>query len=299
MALPNLRPLSFGEILDGAFSLYRRNFVTFAVTALIPTGLMIAGFALMGGAGIAAMSSEGTPASVGPAMYAGLVVMVVALVGFMVMYGALTRQAAQSYTGQPTSVGDGMRAGLRSVLPLLGAAIIAWIGLVVAVFGVALVGGIIGAVVGQLGTAIAMLAGLVMVVVFVGAGLGAVAMLFAVLPAIVVEGAGPLRALERSFELARGALGRVVGLMVVTLVITYLPMIAIMWMTGSFAQFANPQAVPSPTQFMTQQVLAMGVSVFTGPFMMAVIVLLYFDRRVRTEGLDVQMMTDRLAVAGD
>jgi hypothetical protein len=87
--------------------------------------------------------------------------------------------------------------------------------------------------------------------------------------------------------------------MLVTLLITYLPMFAVLALTGGFAQLANPGALPSPTQFITQQVLAMGVGVLTGPFMIAVIVLLYFDRRVRTEALDVQMMTDRLAVAGD
>ena len=41
MALSNLRPLSFGEILDSAFTLYRRNFATFVLTALIPTGVLI------------------------------------------------------------------------------------------------------------------------------------------------------------------------------------------------------------------------------------------------------------------
>jgi hypothetical protein len=124
-------------------------------------------------------------------------------------------------------------------------------------------------------------------------------MLFGVLPAIVVENAGPLRSLERSVELARGAMGRVVGLMLVTLLITYLPMMAVLAFTGGFAQMANPSAVPTPTQFITQQVLALGIGVFTGPFMVSVMVLLYFDRRVRTEALDVQMMTDRLALAGD
>jgi hypothetical protein len=118
-------------------------------------------------------------------------------------------------------------------------------------------------------------------------------------PAIVVEGAGPLEALERSFTLARGALGRVIGLMLVTLLITYLPMMAVMAFTGGFAQIMNPDAIPTAGQFITQQVLSMGVGILTTPFMVAVIVLLYFDRRVRTEALDVQMMTDQLAVAGD
>lgn len=143
-----------------------------------------------------------------------------------------------------------------------------------------------------------MVGGFLMVVLMVAVYLGIIGLLFAVAPAVIVERAGPLEALERSFTLARGALGRVIGLMLVTILITYLPMIAVLAVTGGFAQLANPGAVPSGAQFITQQVLSMGVGILTTPFMAAVIVLLYFDRRVRTEALDVQMMTDSLAVAG-
>jgi hypothetical protein len=41
------------------------------------------------------------------------------------------------------------------------------------------------------------------------------------------------------------------------------------------------------------------LNLLTAPFLACVCVVLYYDRRVRAEALDVQMMTDRLAVAGD
>ena len=299
MALPNLRPLGFGEILDGAFTLYRRNFATFALTALIPTAVVVVGFVVLGGSMFAGMASQDPTAMLGAFMGVGLLVMAVTVVAFLVMYGALTHEAAQAYTGQPTSLGDGMRAGLRAAPRLLGAGIVAVVGIVVAMIVLSLVMGVLIAILGQLGGALAVLGSVLMVCAMIAAYGSIIALLFAVLPAIVVEGAGPIRALERSVELARGSIPRILGVMLVTLLITYLPMIAIMWMTGGFAQMANPGALPTPTQFITQQVLTLGVSVFTSPFMMAVIVLLYFDRRVRTEALDVQMMTDRLAVAGD
>ena len=47
MPVPNLRPLGFGEILDGAFSLYRRNLVTFFLTAVLPLGALAASGVLM------------------------------------------------------------------------------------------------------------------------------------------------------------------------------------------------------------------------------------------------------------
>jgi hypothetical protein len=61
----------------------------------------------------------------------------------------------------------------------------------------------------------------------------------------------------------------------------------------------NPETLPTTQQLMTQQVLGWAVGVLTTPFMVSVIVLQYFDRRVRTEALDVQMMADRLAVAAN
>ncbi|WP_420129673.1 hypothetical protein [Longimicrobium sp.] len=299
MALPPLRPLGFGEILDGAFTLYRRNFVTFILTALIPTAVMIVGFVVLGGGFVAAATTDDPTALIGAAFGGLMLLGAVAIAAVLIMWGGLTREAAQSYTGQPTSVGDGMRAGLRAALPLLGSMFLIGIGGMVAFFAVALLGGILIGIFSSMGGAAAVVGMFLMFVVVMAAYLGIIGLLFAVGPAIVVEGAGPLEALERSFTLARGALGRVIGLMLVTILITYLPMMAVLAFTGGFAQMMNPQALPTPGQFITQQVLSMGVGILTTPFMVAVIVLLYFDRRVRTEALDVQMMTDQLAVAGD
>ena len=106
-------------------------------------------------------------------------------------------------------------------------------------------------------------------------------------------------AVERSFTLARDALPRIVGVMVVALLITSLPGVAINWLTGGFATLMNPDVVPSPGTLMTRELLSIVGTAITTPFSVAVTVLLYFDRRVRTEALDVQMMTDNLAVAGD
>jgi hypothetical protein len=299
MALHTLRPLSFGEILDGAFTLYRRNFVTFVLTALIPTVAIGVVFLALGGGMMASAASGDTSGYLSALMGAGLVVMVVAFGGMLLMWGALTREASQAYTGQPITVGDGLQAGARAILPLLGSGVLAFVGAMLAALGVGLVLMIVIAFMAALGGATAVLGMLLAFLGWVGFILAAIAVLFAVTPAVVVEGAGPLEALERSYALARGALGRVIGLMCVTVLITYLPTMAVMAMTGGFAQMMNPETLPTTQQLVTQQLLGLAVTVLTTPFMVSVIVLLYFDRRVRTEALDVQMMADRLAVAGD
>ena len=299
MSPATLRPLGFGEILDGAFTLYRRNFVTFAVTTLIPTLAMGAGFLLLGRGLFSTLASDDPMEIIGSFFTGMFVLMIVSVLAALVMWPALTREAAQAYTGQPTSVADGFSFGLRAALPLLGAGILVWIGMMVAGFVVGLALTVVAGVLAVMGTVGQLLAGLVMLCGYLGFMLGSVAILFAVVPAIVVEGAGPLEALERSFTLARGALPRIVGLMLVTGLITYLPMLAALALTGGFTQMMNPQALPTPAQFMTQMVLSMGVGILTTPFLASVIVLLYFDRRVRTEALDVRMMADHLAVAGN
>jgi len=295
MSPHNIRPLGFGEILDGAFTLYRRNLAPFLITALIPIAVMAGAFALFGVGAAIAMAS-GDPSSIAGA--AGAVVLM-GLVGgmvYVVMWGGLTREVSEAYLGRPAIVGDGMRTGFRKALPIIGAGLIATLLIIIAVFAVMLVVGVIAAVGAASGsTAFGLLLGVVAGVLALTVYMLIIAVFFAIVPAIVVEDKGPIEAVGRSIDLARGALGRVVGLMVVTILITYLPVLAVGFLTGSFASIADPSTVPSAGQVVMQQVLGLGVSVLTTPFLVAVIVLLYFDRRVRTEALDVQMAADRLA----
>ena len=119
-------------------------------------------------------------------------------------------------------------------------------------------------------------------------------------PAVIVEGAGPVEAIARSLKLAQGALPRITGLMVVTLIITYLPILAVLAVTGGFAQALDPAAAGAANAgaLVAQQLLTWLISVLTTPFMTSVLVVLYYDRRVRAEALDVRMVAERLTLAG-
>lgn len=295
MPIPSLRPLGFGEILDGAFSLYRRNFGTFVLTALVPSiallagglvyAMALSGFVQEGGDPTAAMS-----AILGPF----LLFMVLAGLATFVSWGALTRQAAQAFTGAPVSVPDGLKAGLRAVLPMLGAALLAGLVVAVALGAIGVVGGILSMVLGAIGI-------IVMTIVMLVVYMLAITIFAGVAPAIVVEGKGPLSGLTRSFDLIKGAKGRVMGLVVVSVLIAYLPVVAVMFVTGTTGMMMGPSsaaAMPGAGALIAQQVLAWIAGVLTTPFMVSVFVLTYFDRRVRTEALDVQVMTESLATAG-
>jgi hypothetical protein len=220
--------------------------------------------------------------------------MVLAGLATFVSWGALTRQAAQAFTGAPVSVPDGLKSGLRAVLPMLGAAFLAGLVTVVTIFAVGIVGGIFAMVLGVIGMIVM---GVGMLVLY----MLAITIFAGVAPAIVVEGKGPLSALTRSFDLVKGALWRTMGLVVVSVLIAYLPVVAVMFVTGTAGMMTNPTsaaAMPGAGALIAQQVLAWIAGVLTTPFMVSVFVLTYFDRRVRTEALDVQVMTESLAAAG-
>ena len=58
------------------------------------------------------------------------------------------------------------------------------------------------------------------------AGILAFLMLFAVVPAVMIEGRGPVEALGRSRALARGAWGRILGVLAVLMIIVSIPSLA-------------------------------------------------------------------------
>ena len=292
----HLRPLSFGEILDSAFSLYRRHFVPLFITTLIPLvpTSVVSGILTQQ----VAADSAAAPDSFSLAL---IPIVILGVLATVVMWAALAREVGEAWTGREVSVADGYRHGLRAFFPILGAAIVAYILIVVAFMFIGIVAAILGGVVGGIagaavgGGAVAV----VLVPIFIlvlAAFLVGVSALFGVLPAIVIEKLGPFRAIGRSVSLARGALPRVTGIVMVAWLIVMLPLMGGMLLTGGFAAVTDPAAIPSVGQVWLQQLVNSLIGALTTPFLVASIVILYFDRRVRTEALDVQLAADALAV---
>ena len=295
---PNFRPLSFGEILDGAFTLYRRNFRLFIGTSfLLMLGVGV-GMVVVGGTGFAAAAIMPTPLNV-----LVIAVVLVAIAGMLTMLGStLTWQAARSYAGKPVSLGESVSAAGAAAMTLVGAGLIAFFTLFV-LMTIIYIGTVL-----FIGILSVLNVTALTVIGAVAAVLGAIAAVFmtgglfvGVLPAVMVEDRGPMRAVLRSIELARGDLPRIACVLFVTMVIVWLPTIAVAAVTGGFEELANPQAAAMAAQddgAFVDQVLAWLAAALTLPFLPAVLVLLYYDRRVRMEALDVQLLTERLGVAG-
>jgi hypothetical protein len=121
---------------------------------------------------------------------------------------------------------------------------------------------------------------------------------FAVIPAVVLERRGPIAGIERSWNLIKGAWLEVFLVVLVAWMITSLPGAAVgmLSVAGMIVTEGDPQAAAG-IQAGTQ-VLSALVRTITVPFSLGCTVLLYYDRRVRTEALDVQMMAESLNAGG-
>jgi hypothetical protein len=265
MSESNLRPLGFGEILDGAFSLYRRHFGTFYLTALLP-GIPLAAFWVIVGLFLAAPSGMTALATL------PFLLLPVSLVAALLSWAALAVEVEDAYRGRPVSWRAAFHTAFGRFPALLGAGFVCWVML-------------------SVGLLLFIIPG-----IFVGI------MLFAVLPLVVLERSGPFEALGRSIELSRGAWGRIFGLALVLVIIASLPTIATMMVAGTAVGLTGmTSATPAGggTGLVVMQLSGLLVNALTTPIVAGGLVLLYFDRRVRVEGLDLEIETRELVAAGD
>ena len=249
-----MRPMSFGEILDGAFKIYRSHFVPMFLAALV----CYSPFVVLGVIFAVALGTAQTGAGVAAAGIAMLVSVPLMILGVGVSWGAVTHQASQAYLGRPVTLGDGIRVGFSRVLPLFVAMFLTGL---LAIFGL---------------------------LFFIVPFFIVLAMFFAVIPVVVVENRGPVDAMGRSRALSRGAWGRILGVLMVAGLIAALPGYAVSFFSAASAAVADVE--PSTTMIVGTQGLKLFLGALTAPFSMAATVLLYYDRRIRVEALDVQMM---------
>jgi hypothetical protein len=263
--------------------------VTFLLTALLPVAGLVVGGVLM-----VMLMGVGSEAAAGIGGF-GLILLLVLSV--MVQWGALVHQASQSFIAQPVALKEALRTGVRSMFTLLGSAFVNNVGMSFVMIGGFLVVALAAAVVEALGiAALSVLLGAAMIFGIVFVYVGGAAVLAGAGPAVIVEGKGPVEALSRSVELLRGAFWRTAGLVMVTATIVYLPIVAVMFVSGLSEGVSGTEggAAEAGAGF---AMLAVGIA--AAPFIASVFVLAYYDRRVRTEALDVQLMTESLALAGD
>jgi hypothetical protein len=272
MPAPTLRPLTFGEVLDTSFNLFKRNFKTvLAISAIVMVPLAVLG--ALATAGLAPtdfslledpnLSFEEAMSAILPlygAIGSGLLIQ---LLGQILVQAATTRVYSETYQGVALGVGDGMRSGLRRLPAMIALTIIQ----TVATF---------------IGFIFCLAPGIWLYAIWT------------VSPAaLMAEDRGPFAALRRSAALVKGFFWRTLGLIVVAnLLVGMISMVITLpiQLAGTVGSLANPEAVFTGGYLAIQTLVSGLVTVVTMPFVAAVVVAIYYDLRVRKEAYDLDRL---------
>lgn len=294
-----VRPLNLGEVLDGAFKLFIADWRTLVLVAgifLVPVQLAASYLQrdLVGG-GMFQAFTDPTSAEMfmdggaGPSAAAMLIGFVNGVFITPLVTGAAVAAVAATYRGGRSSVGG----ALRTALGRWWALVASWVLIVLASMVPFLVGfGVTaGGAFAELVPVIVI--GALLIIAAIVASLAVVALFAGTAPAIVVEDLGPLQGMGRSARLLRPRLLPVLG----TLVVAGLVIMLLSMALGAVPQLVG-LAVGEPYGWVFVAVGSIVAGLVTTPLLASVVTLLYFDGRVRGEGLDLRMAADGLD-AGD
>jgi hypothetical protein len=287
--MSGIRPMSFGEILDGSLTLYRRNFGVFlrlAIASLIVPVLLIAYFMIFM---VNQLMMAVMMMMIDPVLIAMIVLIVVTyIVGTLMMTAGTIRVISDSYLNRPTTFGQAIGLGVSKIWPLfiVGIAkgiLLALLGIVVG--GVLAVGGPMMAGSGAVGVVVLVVLAILGVwfCIWVAAGYGVTT------PVVVLETlGGSFEAFGRSWGLTRGSRGKVVGLFIVaTLLFSVVPQFILQFIAGAVM-------TGSPGAGMAILFASYLLPIVLYPAISCVVTLMYYDLRVRREAFDLQMLSQQL-----
>lgn len=287
--------MTLGDVLDGMFRLLVANWRTYVVALgviLIPLNFIVSYLTteVYGGAGLIEQVSNPAAAEAflagGPDLVPFIGLIVVALGSFLLVTpyvnGLACHIAAAAYEGGTPTPAGALRQTAGKYWSLVGVTLLVML-IPTVMLGIP-VGLLVAGAAGDVG-ALGVLGGLLLLVAIVAAVWAAVSMSLSY-AVVVVERAGPVAAVRRSFRLVRGRFWRVLGTLVLGAIIG-----------GMVAQIvALPFSLPGDAFGRWLGVVfttAGGVvsAVVSTPLTGNVQTLLYFDGRIRQEGYDLELLT--------
>ncbi len=256
MAQLQLRPLGVGEIVDATFTVYRRRFGPMFAIALMLVFIPFL-ISLVGGC---SLDASGTTTCTSPI---GWLAYIAGSIGTLVAGTAAALVAAEAYAGVPSDWRRATRIGLRRTLAIIGATIVA--GVLIAI-------------------------GFVLVIV---PGIFLAVSLAVVWQALIIEGAGPMESIKRSWRLVAGERWRVFGaglLVIIIAIIVFGVASAVIWLILS----AGLGVSGDTGGYLVQQV----ATLLSVPLSAAVGTVIYLDLRVRKESLGTAELAAALSERG-
>jgi hypothetical protein len=294
-----LRAMRVAELLDETIRLYRHNFLTLVgIVALLQVPMSILSTVLTAYSSQLYMnaleSSFGAP-GMAPSdafltnylRFAGVVVLM-SVLNYLVVYNlvtaALARAISDRYLGEPVSIGGAYRSILGRFWSLLGAVLL----LVLINAALFVLPVVLSVVVPCLGA----LALLVVVPLLVWIDIR----LAFITQAVVLDGRSARDALSRSWNLVQGYGWRTLG------VVLLLGLFSLLIVSGpSYVATFGMQMldVPLLVQTLVSGVLSTVLATLYTPIRLTGMTLLYYDLRIRKEGLDLELQAAALGEGMD
>jgi len=113
------------------------------------------------------------------------------------------------------------------------------------------------------------------------------------MPAIVVEDLGATKGMGRSWRLAAGNTGKILGLSLCIWIIG----LVVGSVFGAAGLLAASQ-LPGLAQMFFTQFVDLLANILVMPIGVTATILMYYDLRIRKEGFDLEMLAERLAAEG-
>src|ERR1700722_9487458 len=294
-SVPNLRPLTVGEILDASFKVYRRSFVTMAKAILIvavPFGIIVALIRT------SIRDSTSPLTSINPITgqqqinahiaekffgFTGLSY-VVTLIASAVATAVIYRVVGAVYLGHLPSWKDAVQGGLRKAPSILWVTVLTAIGFaLIIVVPVALVAVLAVAHASGLAALFGILTGFPALLAIIW--FWVIAQL--AVPTVMLEDYGGLLAITRAGKLVRHLWWRSFGCMLlITVIVGILTAIVAGVLTAVLISFANSTLAVVAVEFVVDLIATV---VFT-PISACALVVLSIDLRVRKEGYDLPLL---------
>ncbi len=292
--MADLRPMEFGEVLDGALQLFRRHFGLFLKLSLAVMWLPLAFYIylLTRFVGLNAATPQQAAAvmqsELVPFVLFGLVWAVLYFAGMLLLTAGSIRVISDIYLGREPEFGESLQFGLGKIVPLflvgLGKGLLLlllYILCAVVLFLTFSAGGV------------AVLLGIVEVPAMIWLFFYVVCGYMVTTPVVVLETlSSNFDAFGRSWELTRGAKLKMFGFAFVG---WFLITILLPWVVTTSVGSLVLQMVPKSQ--LVSSIISAIFPIMVAPIYPCVLTLAYYDQRVRREGFDLQLLSEQLGGA--